>query len=720
MNPIIIPILLASPVALHAADAVPQISWASDPVRPDETVLIIGEGFEPGSQMELAQLGNEPATAPQTGSAVAASQRELISPLETNGRSLKAVVPKLWPQGVWECRVRLGNAVSAPVLLNVPAVWWWNGDGGESACPGGWVRVFGKSLNWGGKSRAMLRNGAGRFVDLPVKSATPYAMDLAVPADVARGNYELFVHNGLGGDAAWSSAGTVMIRTSAAWKDTVFHVKDFGPKPAEALAAALKKAEENGGGIVYLPRGRYPVKEPLRIPLNTVLRGESTELVSLHWPDYDQPPADLITGVDFGIESLTIYCQHHKNVVTAVDESRCFFLRKVRIRANCYFMIETPEKEFRGRKGPASHLECGAGVWARGRNFEITGCDIYTSGYAVMVSGAQYGVIARNQIRGGRRCYRIENTERLLVENNFIVGNNLVTMGNDMGTFRNEYPNRCCHIYYANNRMEKFFGSDREVMTLDATSGAYFGTLAAVDGLRVTLAKDPEPRDYATMQNKPARSNWMGAVLQVLAGKGEGQYRFVTAHEGREWRIDRPWTVQPDTQSLVGIVPFRGQSLFIGNVIEDGGPFQLYGAAHECIVAENKGSRLGGPMGDGFTVWGLNGRGWGHQASWYCQFLDNQILEGNGYGPRVANFGTIAHDKSNTFNGPMVRGALFRRNTCRNNSGFDISGATADVMVEHSTICDTEIGIKVAAKSERVLLRDNQFVNVAKPVEKIP
>ena len=72
-------------------------------------------------------------------------------------------------------------------------------------------------------------------------------------------------------------------------------------------------------------------------------------------------------------------------------------------------------------------------------------------------------------------------------------------------------------------------------------------------------------------------------------------------------------------------------------VSTDGGPFQLYGAAHDSIVAGNRGARM-----DGFLVWGLNPHGWGQQPSWGCQFLDNEIVEGNGYGHRGASFGIVS------------------------------------------------------------------------------
>jgi len=244
-------------------------------------------------------------------------------------------------------------------------------------------------------------------------------------------------------------------------------------------------------------------------------------------------------------------------------------------------------------------------------------------------------------------------------------------------------------------------------MTLDAGGGAYFGKVASVAGTKLALAGDPAFHDYAP---KP-HTNWEGAAVMILDGRGAGQYRFVTANEGRAWEVDRPWVVEPDATSRISIAPFRGRDLFIGNTFEDGGPFQLYGAALETIVAGNKGSRM-----DGFLVIGLNPHGWGHQPSWFCQFLDNQILEGNGYGPRSASFGARGDDESKTFDGPMVRGAIFRRDRCLNNSAIQIGPSVEDAIVEQCVVENNERGIVTNSKAGSVLLRENRFSGVATPL----
>lgn len=718
--------LLLAPLAALQAAPPPVITWASDPVRPDETILLQGDAFGGACLVELGRFPDFLSASPRTDALAPVKEWVPLQPLQAGGTALKCVVPKSWAQGVWACRVRRDDGVSEPVVLNAPEPWWWIGDSGEFASPGGWLRVFGKSLNLGGESRAVLRDNKGGTLSLKPKEADAYALRFDLPADLTDGDHELFLHNGLGGDSAWRSVGMVLIRRRVEWKSDVFNVKDFGPEPQKALLAALDKAKANGGGIVHLPRGRYAMKEALQIPPNTVLRGEAMELTSLYWPNFTEPPKELISGADYGIESVTLYCQYHKDIIADTPESRRFFARRVRIRANCFFNLHYGNKEAEQRHVPARFDQCGSALKLRGCNFEVTDCDIYTSNYAIQINGyydtkdglrvsnGKPGIIARNRIRYGGRGYDIEHTERLIFEDNDIAGNNLHALGNDITTF---YSSSCRHIYYARNHVHSIYGSDREIMTLDACGGAYLGTLAAVDGVKLTLATDPVFKGYAA--NTPRGrlpTSWVGAAVQVLDGKGAGQYRLVTAHDGREWQVDRPWTVAPDSSSLISITPFRGRNLFVENVFEDGGAVQLYGVAHDSIVARNRAARM-----DGFLLWGLNGRDWGYQPSWGCQFLDNEVLEGNGYGERSSGFRTVAAEHNNNpvkaFEGPLVRGAIFRRNVLHNNAGIRIAGRTEDALVEHCIVRNTDTGITVEPTVRGALLRDNRFENVTFPVQ---
>lgn len=688
-------VVLAAFSCVAAEPAGPRIFWASSPVKPDETVVVAGEGLGSDATVELRLAGDtaEP------------SAWQALPRYQPDDRSVKAVLPPGEEMHVYACRVRSGEGVSNERLLNAPEPWWWLGDLGEAASPGGWLRIFGKTLNCGAASRVRLTPRVGDPVEFEAESLDGYGLSVSIPADLAAGSYGLLVGNGLPEAAAWQPGPDVVVRPAVAWKRDVFNVRDFPGGPGEALLAALKKAEANEGGVVFLPRGRYPVSGQLSIPPRTILRGEAMELVSLFWPDYEKPPHDLVIGRDFGLESLTLYCQNHWNVVADTHESERLFMHRVRIRANGHFMIEDVGKPFRGRSGPASHRDCNAAVMLYGRNFSITECDLYASNFGVRLLGAKSGVVASNRILFGGLGYSIESGDRVIVEGNTVTGANPVAACNTVTTF---WSNACTHLYVARNRHQHTYGADREMITLDAGGGAYFGPLAAASGTRVTLGAAPAFRDYAPTPH----TDWRGAIVQILSGRGAGQYRFVKAHEDREWTVTTPWDVEPDTSSVVGVVPFRGRNLFIENSFLDGGMVQLYGAAHDTIVAGNRGARI-----DGFLVWGLSPHGWLQHPSWGCQFFDNEIVEGNGFGNRSAIMGTNGVEETDTYDGPMVQQAIFRRNVLHNNARIFIGGRSRDVLVEHCRIRGTEIGVEVGPEAQSVLLRGNVFEDVATSVQ---
>ncbi|MEN6343652.1 MAG: glycosyl hydrolase family 28-related protein [Armatimonadia bacterium] len=694
---------LLGAVALAAPS--PTILWASDPVRPDETVVIFGGGFEAGSQVEGLRLPDSPCGAPTADAELPAGDWQRLEVLQADARCVKAVIPADWRPGVFAVRVRVGEAVSRPALANRPDPWWVQGDQGFGASSGGWLRVFGKCLAFDAPATVVLIDSKGVQVTLQPTRADCYSLNLALPSSLPPTDYTVWVHNGLGGPASWRSAGKLTVTLPKPWREQVYNVKDFGANSDQAIRAALVRATEEGGGVVYFPRGRYKVEGALDLPDGITLRGEGMGLVSLYWPDMEEPPPALITGSHFRLQNLSLYCQNHRNVIADTDAAEGIRIESVRIRANCYFMIEDIGKEFRGRKGPTSHKTCGAAVMLRGRNFAVTDCDLYASNYALRLFRSQGGgLVARNVLRYGGRGYSLERVDRMIFEDNQVIGCNLLSIGNDITTFWTNYSR---NLYYAHNRLSQMYGADREMMTLDAGGGAYFGKVAQTQGKQVVLAADPTYKDYAP---KP-HTDWTGAMLLILDGTGTGQWRTVVKNEGRNWEIDRPWDIAPDDTSLISIVPHRGRHLFIGNSFEDGGPFQLYGSAVDTIVAGNRGTRM-----DGFITWGLNPHQWGWQPAWYCQFLDNEIVEGNGYGPRSAFMGSITGNNDATYPGPLSRCALFRRNVLQSNARLRLSGTTRDALIEHCTVRHADQGIEIQPSTGGVLLRGNVFEDVTTPL----
>jgi Pectate lyase superfamily protein len=705
-------------LSARAQTATPVITWASDPVRPDDTVLLSGGNFDTNSAVEVARLEqsghvafSEKQPAREEFSKTIRNWKPL-RPIQITDNSAKFIIPVAYKMGVFACRLTAGNLKSDVVLINAPEVWWTQGDCGGAASPGGWLRVLGKSLNFGAASQAILKPATGKPVALKISAADCYNLSCKIPEPISDGDYTIYVHNGLGGGHAWKSAGAIKIRTPKPWSAEVYNVKQLG------FATALAKAKQSGGGTIYFPRGQYEMKGQIVLPPQTVLKGEGIGLATIYWSTMENPPSSLLTGTSFRVEDISIYVEgFHNNVIEDSPASDGVKIKKVLLRANAFYGltdIADMEKEWRGKKVLHSTRENGAAVRIHGSNFQITDCDILGSNKGLELLNARNGLIARNNIRYGIQGFILEAIDGLLLEDNQALGGHLAASGNMFST----YWSPCAqNVYVARNKFGQMYGYDREAFTFDGAGGAYWGKLAQINGTHMVLAHDPKPRTY-----KPKSEDWTGAAFCIIDGKGVGQYRRVAHNEGRAWELTRPWDIAPDTNSIISIIPFRGKVLFTDNLMQDAGIVQAYGTSLDCIFANNQFVRA-----DGITLIGRNPHGWGWQPSWFCQILDNDIITGNRWGAKNGDIAvcTLNRDEEDAesggsgkmleFWGPLTRCAVVRGNVLENNAKIEIDGTVDNTVVEHCVIRNADEGIKVTKNPKNIVLRKNTFENVDNP-----
>ena len=690
-----------------AAAATPHVFWASDPVRPGETVLLQGSDFGSSPVVDVARLTDDLPAAP--AAALGPQQWTRAAVLQGSDCSLKFALPAEWKAGVYACRVTSGESASAPVLINAPDPWWMQGDGGETAAPGGWLRVFGKSLGFGPRGFARLEPEQGPAATLPSAAGDCYALRFELPADLKPGAYTVRVHNGLGGNAAWRKVGTLRVESPPVWPREVFSVLEFYgedaardmrktltkysniPDRTEGIQAALKKAKDNGGGVVYFPAGRYGIEGEIAVPPRTVLRGEGMGVVVLWWGsgrfnldgggqeglgrDKDGPklPSTLIHGPEFALEEMSLYLPLEHETGISCDQG--FRMKKVRVRVDHRWLLD-------GSKRPE-------GTVARlGRNFEVTDCDILAKGTG-LVPG-QYGVVARNRIEAGKTNCPLGSSRQVVVVDNQFVSLYPTAYMNIAGAGRN--------LYYARNRQEAFYTHQSDYsFTFDAGDAAYFGKIAATRGTQLTLAADPAYPDWA-----PEKSDlWRKAIVCIQDGRGAGQWRNVVANRGRQWEIDREFDCPPDDSSLVTIVPMNGRVLVIGNRFEDANWVNAgYGTSIDVVYAENRLVRCAQLLNYGCAPRDA------FQPSWYVQYLDNELSEGH----TSADTTGSTRDRQK-FPCPITRCTIHRRHRfdADNSGSVTIGGNVRDAIVEGCTLRHPLSTIRAEGEAEGILFRNNAF-----------
>ena len=712
----------------------PAIFWHSDPVGPNETLVLAGGNFAHDAVVELSVITGDALDGERVWTA--------IRPLQSTGSSLKAVIPAAWPIGIYSCRVKQGDSVSKTVFVNAPDAWWKQGDEGvDRARQGGWLRILGKCLDFEGKATVSLvatgdakENGA-----LEMEDVSCFSLKAKIPAGLKPGSYRVLISNGKGGDAGLRDAGVLEALPVKEAPRAIVNVLEFGADPGGirdctlSIVQAIERLSMIGGGVVYFPRGRYRIdailrsgtwiKSALFIPENITLRGDGPDLVSLWWPDQERALPTLIDGRnDFAIEDLSIFTQgYHSTIITGSSNVR---IRNVRIRANYYYMTNNNGGMHHERAiTPPKNATVGPAILLWGENNQVTGCDILHLSCAFDLRLGRGNLIANNTVRA-HNMHAFNGPCEMIFEHNENTGSDLSAGGNNIGLHMGASVAR--NIYYANNHSSHLYGGDHEAFTLDGHATAFFGKVREVTATSFHL----DGKTFLGEKVKGGMTDMHGTSAFIIDGTGAGQYRWLAHYDGNQITVDREWDLLPDETSLVTISGFNGRHLFINNTATDTGTLiQLYPPNCECILSGNRSVRasninsLGklGKIRDSAFV--------RVEPSWYNQFLDNHVVTGNTWGGGSTQIdrwiggectlnvwgwevfyyvGPHGEDQEEFLTPemlkaitgetklragsiPISRFQIVRRHRVDNNSSIRIHGCVADVLIE---ACDLKLSHK--------------------------
>lgn len=696
---------------MGSARAEPAMFWFNDPVGPDETVLVTGADLNEITSASIIRLPDQPAAPTQ-------EPETSVEILQANPQSLKFVIPKDFAPGIYRFTLNYAQG-RLTGRVNLPTIYWTQGDLGEAVPPSGRIQLFGRNIIRQ-PSRAQLLLVA-EADQAPIRS-TLIKGDLwrgafRVPDKLAPGFYKLRLFNGDGGDREFVDAGTIEVRLPDPEPTQMFDVRAFGAigdgrvDATRAVKSAIEAANQNGGGIVYFPRGRYLISEGLVLPPGVSIKGERTDLVNLVWPDMASPPPALLQGSSrFSIEDITIYASNHLHVISGGYQFRDLLLpdaadiaiRRVRIRASAFrgqMDLETTIQRMRDFHrmfqdgGPDT-------IRLTGNRVEVSDCDILGSGNSLHLVKATNAVISGNILTNGRNGnYLLIGSRRVIFENNLVTTADLQATGGGITTLSKSVT-ASENIYIGGNTFKSVLGWDREAMTSDGPGGYYFGHAESTSPRDLSLPDPPDPY--------PASTEWIGALVMVVNGHGSGQYAHVASYtngpQQRSITLDRTLQSPLDATSEVTIVQAQENYLVIGNSFEDTGVgAQSFGTAIGHVFADNRSNRT-----SGFAAIGLS---YGHlQPSWRIQMLDNHIIEGNVYraGPDrnvISNEAMIFIRANQTGNAPgrppLVQSVVVRGNRLDQDAHIRIEGfSTAspgvrDVVVEANDIGPSRVGLAI-------------------------
>ncbi len=712
-----------------AAIARPTALWVSDPVRPGETVMVFGDSLSGCQSVSVARQPDGPSGSPSGARPALQGMAQVVRPALVRPHAVDFSLPTGALPGLFHATLSTPQG-AVTVWVNRPQLLWAQGDVGPASTPGGSVRVFGKCFTSPGHTGSLRIEGPDhRATSLSLVQAAEFAAEARLPSSLPPGEYQLRLHAGVGGQAGWSDAIAYRIEAPRSAPGLKLSVTDLGARgddaedDTDAVEAGLNRLETAGGGTLFFPRCRYVLHKSVNVPRGVTLAGAGRDTTALCWPDTTAPPKALVAGLDhFTVQDLTLYATNHLHGITADQATpTAGYVRILRVclRMNPYRGHLT-EKEVAQRLAVQQTLSSGGGdsLQLGGPGVEVADCDISGGGRSLYLRRGRGASIHDNTLTNGRwGWYCISGSDGVVFERNRLSGGDLMSTGGGLNCLDGSLVSQ--NVYYAHNTLRNMFGWDREAMTSDAGGGAYYGRILAVDGPRLTLASDPTGR--------PAE--WVGGTLFVLGGNGEGQYRRITAFSGRDVTLDRPFEVAPDKSSVVTISLLQRNYLFVGNSFEDAGiAIQLYGAAVGHIASGNVSNRTGG-----FHNFGMNYDG--VQPSWFVQWLDNRITDGNVYGGGhdqavavgEAHIGVYALPPGIQPEAPVTLCGIVRRSVLEGNAHLGVGGTpespmasypyVQEVVLEGNHVANAACGLLLSEKGvEGLLQHSNRFTGVGTAV----
>ena len=690
------------------ASAAPAIFWFNDPVDPDETVLVTGADLNEVTSVTIARIDEQGSKAERETS---------VEILQANPLSLKFVIPREFAPGIYRFTLKhAGGSLSGRV--NLPTIYWTQGNLGDAASPGGTIQLFGRNIiRQSDQAQLELRpDGGGAPAKAVLTKGNLWRGVFHLPDRLAPGRYRLRLFNGNGGSGEWVDAGSITVRMPDPEPAQSFDVRAYGAigdgkfDNTRAIRAAIDAATQAGGGIVYFPQGRYLISEMLVIPPRISIRGERTDLVNLLWPDLANPPAALLQGTShFSIEDVTIYASNHLHVIsggfvfrdTQAPDAGDIAIRRVRIRASAFRVLLDVDTAVKRMKEFHQLFQEGAPDTIRltGSRIEVSDCDVLGSGNSLRLFKASDAVVSGNILNSGRDgSYYILGSRRVIFENNVVTGADLQATGGGITTL-SRMVTASENIFAGGNNFKGVYGLDREGLTSDGPSGYYFGHV---------VSNAPDNLVLADPYTPPPFQDWIGAMVMVVNGHGAGQYGRIAATAGSapgiSITLDRKLQVALDQTSEVTIVQAHENYLIIDNFFEDTGvAAQSFGTALGHVIAENRSNRTSG--------FAAIGQFYGHfQPCWRVQILNNHILEGNVYraGPdrNVISNEALIFVRANQVPAaagrpPLVQAVIVRGNRLDQDAHIQVEGfagassGVRDVVIEANTTGPSRVGLVV-------------------------
>ncbi len=557
--------------------------------------------------------------------------------------------------------------ISKSLVINAARLDWLSTD---EAFAGDTVRAFGRGLvnidlyperDSQGKpvshagyinsdAKMAMKDSKGKFHWIDLVKTSSYDIHFIIPAKVAEGVAQIYCHNGHGGQFGWSEPQELVIKKRNEWPSQVFNVLDYGAKgdsytdDSKAIKKALHAVRENGGGILYFPRGGYHFNFTMRVPDKTVIRGEDRANTWLYLPDgYHTNARDTTVKLaiagegSLGVENLSIHAVYVNMVIAAPVQEKLpeswsefqaqdwsqtkkadySFVKNCRIWHNFTHLYHRRfgdpsfDWETDYLQHEFEHHGKAVNVILKGNNVEVSGSEFQGKGSCVYLVDCNFTKISDNLMHSGHRSNCIS------IQHGSSGYENIILEDNEFRAFATTHHAALymmyggCNMYLARNKIvSQFWVSDNEGM-LGHIWGYHFPMyIKDVEGKKIILNEQRIEQYWDSA--KTVVSNWLhpftstdfeidysvfkGKEVQVYRGQGLGQNNFIEKVEGSTIYLKDELKTPLTAKSLLVAHDYNlyRNMVFADNDIADcGQAIFFWGHAHDIIIDGNKTARTG-------------------------------------------------------------------------------------------------------------------------------
>lgn len=745
--------LLLAALLSHLATvamAAPQVIWHTEAVRPGQTALAFGEGFDPVAtrcavvSFPEADRTTAPPYAPLAALAATPPESAVIheAVMVSPRRAGYTLSPRREDDLLYVLWFGRPGDWSRPLLVNRPRL---------SRCApqvfgaGATLQLFGQNLGgwpkYNPQKRDFERHCWVRFADssdrqvamVPAFAESTYELALELPPAVKPGDYQVRVHSTRGGELGWSDPVALAVREPEVWPAQTVDARDHGvagdglKDDTAALQKTLDDCAAAGGGTVRLPTGTFLISATLTIPPGVWLRGAGAPSSRLQFdptvPFVAGQQKPVVSGrTHFRLTDLTVLSGPAavRGLVVSNDTGPA---QDVLIQRCVFRALVSQDKPW--NQGVLLNLP-----WDMPKypvlDCEISDCEIEAT-YALFLSSTRRCRILRNKLLHTGMPLACWSMAECLVEGNYWAPGG--------------YNETSAHgpMLMANTG---FFGGVVDNVFRLNTGGHHGPGLGGPRNVGEAFAYDSlanvEPAVFrGTASSSTADTVTVAAgglapealrdmTAFIVSGKGVGQVRVVTGNTTDTVTLSQPWAILPDATSMICITRSFRDNLILRNGFTDAGSCFIWGRGFENVFALNQLKDVG------FT--GAAGLNW--QADDRCnpcffnEFNENWIASSARRGSGV---GVISGNYRDAYASPLPEpiafGTIIRDNHISDaDTALTISLGGADklrhpgqlvwdTLFEGNDVSRCRAGASICERADGTILRANKLDRVETPLE---